>query len=101
MKCKCEYCGGLGYVMADVGQLFECHMCDQTGYVEKEVTTVTTPTITETVQDSLVKYEDRKEMLDRMSEQLNISRDTAKRILYAYIYRATEVDMQAIKDGIR
>lgn len=30
---ECPYCGGLGYVMADVGQLYECNPCKTTGYL--------------------------------------------------------------------
>ncbi|BDU13279.1 hypothetical protein [Escherichia phage phiWec190] len=30
---ECPYCGGLGYVMVDVGQLYECNPCKTTGYL--------------------------------------------------------------------
>lgn len=34
VRLKCEYCCGQGYVMVDVGQLFECHRCNASGYVD-------------------------------------------------------------------
>lgn len=34
-KCVCPYCGGLGWAEADVGQIFECMPCNQTGFVQK------------------------------------------------------------------
>lgn len=33
-KCVCPYCGGLGWREADVGQIFECMPCNQTGFVQ-------------------------------------------------------------------
>lgn len=32
----CPYCGGAGYVMADVGQIYECNPCKTTGYIQIE-----------------------------------------------------------------
>ena len=32
-KKYCPYCGGLGWVAVDVGQLFECMPCNNTGFV--------------------------------------------------------------------
>lgn len=31
---ECPYCGGLGYVEVDVGQLYECNICKTKGYIE-------------------------------------------------------------------
>lgn len=33
-KTICPYCGGLGWVEADIGQIFECIPCNQTGFVQ-------------------------------------------------------------------
>jgi hypothetical protein len=33
-KVVCPYCGGLGWREADVGQIFECMPCNQTGFVQ-------------------------------------------------------------------
>lgn len=30
-KRKCPYCGGMGFVEADIGQLFECTPCNTSG----------------------------------------------------------------------
>ena len=34
-KIVCSYCGGLGWAEADVGQIFECMPCNQTGFVQQ------------------------------------------------------------------
>lgn len=33
-KIVCPHCGGLGWREADVGQIFECMPCNQTGFVQ-------------------------------------------------------------------
>lgn len=34
MKLKCTTCNGLGYIEVDVGQMFECGICDATGVID-------------------------------------------------------------------
>lgn len=35
-KTICPYCSGMGWVVADVGQMYECVPCKTTGFIEKD-----------------------------------------------------------------